>query len=257
MARQTGVADRMFRALADEGINIEMISTSEIKISVLVARDDALRALRAVHQTFGLQEIPTVTDYSLVHGAAGSAAKRAAASARAATDPAAVVARLQGVNMEELVIDDISLDQSQARVTMMGVPDTPGVAAKTFEEVAAAGIFVDMIVQSYGRQGKAKLSFTVPQDQYEACLKLLSGAATRLACGPVTGSAQVAKLSVSGIGMRSHTAVAIRTFRCLADAGINVDMINTSEVRVNVVVEGQHGRQALAALERAFADVRQ
>jgi aspartate kinase len=256
MARQTGVADRMFRALADEGVNIEMISTSEIKISVLLARDDAVRALRAVHETFNLQDLPTVSDYSLTHGAAGSAAKRAAASARAATDPAAVVARLQGANMEELWIDDVSLDQSQARVTMMGVPDTPGVAARTFEEVAAAGIFVDMIVQSYGHESLASLTFTVPADKLAPSVEVARRLADTFQCKGVTSSPSVAKLSVSGVGLRSHTGVAIRMFRALSDRGINVAMINTSEVRVNVVVEGAQGPAALEALTAAMADVR-
>jgi aspartate kinase len=86
---------------------------------------------------------------------------------------------------------------------------------------------------------------------------LLGGLVERLDCGPISASPQVAKLSVSGIGLRSHTEVAIRTFRCLAEAGINVAMISTSEVRVNVVVDGAHGPQALACLEKVFADARQ
>jgi aspartate kinase len=202
-----------------------------------------------------LQDLPTVSDYSLTHGAAGGRAKRAAA-ARAATDPAAVVARLQGANMEELWIDDVSLDQSQARVTMMGVPDTPGVAAKTFEEVAAAGIFVDMIVQSYGHESLASLSFTVPADRVAKCVEVARRLADTFQCKGVTSSPSVAKLSVSGVGLRSHTGVAIRMFRALSDRGINVAMINTSEVRVNVVVEGAQGPAALEALTAAMADVR-
>ena len=178
-----------------------------------------------------------------------------AASAHHASDAVAVIARLQ--KMEELSIDDIALDESQARLTVSGVADRPGIAAAVFDAVADGGIFVDMIVQSYGREGKAKLSFTVPQNQYQACLDLLNGLRERIQCGPISGSPQVAKLSVSGIGMRSHTEVAIRMFGCLADAGINVEMISTSEVRMNVVVDGPHGRGALAALEKVFADARQ
>jgi aspartate kinase len=246
MAKQTGVAREMFRALADANVNILMITTSEIKISVLVDRNEAVAALRTVHTAFGLDKEP-------VH--AGENGHNLAAVAHHASDAVAVVARLQ--KMEELTIDDIALDETQARLTVSGVADTPGIAAAIFDAVADGGIFVDMIVQSYGRQGKAKLSFTVPQDQYKQCLDLLNGLASRLRCGPITGSPKVAKLSVSGIGMRSHTEVAIRTFRCLAEAGINVDMINTSEVRVNVVVEGQHGRKALDSLQKAFADARQ
>jgi aspartate kinase len=244
MAQQTGVAEKMFRALSDANVNIQMITTSEIKISVLVAREQATAALRAVHQAFNLDRAPNS------NGGAALPAKAARGS-----DAVAVVSRLQ--KMEELAIDDIALDESQARVTVSNISDQPGIAATIFEAVAEGGIFVDMIVQSYGRGGTAKLSFTVPQGQYQKCLDLLGKLSTRLNCGPITGSPQVAKLSVSGIGLRSHTQVAIRTFRCLSESGINVDLINTSEVRVNVVVEGRHGKQALECLQAAFADCRQ
>jgi aspartate kinase len=113
-----------------------------------------------------------------------------------------------------------------------------------------------MIVQSYGRDGQAKISFTVPAEQYAKGLKLLEKLAAEFQCGPISGSPKVSKLSVSGIGMRSHTQVAIRTFRCLADSGINVDLISTSEVRVNVVVDGSQGKKALGCLQQAFADCR-
>ncbi len=241
MARQTGVAERMFRALADAGVNIHMITTSEIKISVLVARDQALTALRAVHQEFALDKVPPVTHETQQLAPTGGK-----------SDAVAVVARLQ--KMEELAIDDIELDEAQARITVSGVSDQPGIAATIFDTVAQGGIFVDMIVQSFGRNGTARLSFTVPQNQYDKTLELLGGLADRLKCGPITGSAKVTKLSVSGIGLRSHTQVAIRTFRCLAESGINIDLISTSEVRVNVVVDGRHGQQALKCLQAAFAD---
>ena len=239
----------MFRALADAKVNILMITTSEIKISVLVARDEAVSALRAVHQAFGLHQAPQAAAKVLAPPTSKSN------GGKQASDAVAVVARLQ--KMEELTIDDIALDETQARLTVSGVADQPGIAAAVFEAVADGGIFVDMIVQSYGREGKAKLSFTVPQTQYQLCLDLLKSLADRLHCGPISGSPRVAKLSVSGIGLRSHTEVAIRTFRCLAQAGINVDMISTSEVRVNVVVDGKHGKQALACLQDVFKDARQ
>ncbi|MGD9721085.1 MAG: aspartate kinase [Pirellulales bacterium] len=246
MARQTGVARRMFRALADAGVNILMITTSEIKISVLVERAQGALALKAVHQAFGLDKEPTGAERGETH---------LTAAAHRDSDAVAVVSRLQ--KMEELSIDDIALDASQARLTISGIADRPGIAAAIFDAVADGGIFVDMIVQSYGRQGKAKLSFTVPRSQFDECLALVHSLAARTQCGPISGSGHVAKLSISGIGMRSHTEVAIRTFQCLAEAGINVDMINTSEVRLNVVVDGQQGQQALAALEHVFAAARQ
>ena len=250
MARQTGVAQRMFRALADVDANIAIITTSEIKISVLVPRDHAQASLRTIHSVFGLEKHPTRTSEA-------SAAAKAAATARhkgVPSDAVEVVRRLQG--MEDLTIDDVSLDDSQARVTITGVPDTPGVAAQVFEEVAQGGVFVDMIVQSYGRKGHANLSFTVPQADLSKSVQLVENLAQRLGCAGITSSPRVAKLSVSGIGMRSHTGVAIRMFQSLSAAGINVDMINTSEVRVNVVVDGSHGDKALKALEAAFADAR-
>jgi aspartate kinase len=111
-----------------------------------------------------------------------------------------------------------------------------------------------MIVQSAGHDGKANLSFTVPARQEPQCRALLEQIAAQRKCGPVSSGKQVAKLSIVGIGMRSHTEVAIRAFECLARLGINIAMINTSEVRVNIVVDGTNGEAALAGLREAFAD---
>jgi aspartate kinase len=242
MAKQTGVARQMFRALAEAGVNIQMISTSEIKISVLVSRSQAAEALGVVHRAFALDRQPaSVQEFDPLQ-----------ASSRKSTDPLAIVKRLQ--RMEELTIDDIALDDSQCRLTVSGVKNKPGVAAAIFDAVADAGIFVDMIVQSFGGDESANVSFTAPHSQYEQAVAVLSALAKKHAYGPVSGSPRVAKLSVSGIGLRSHAAVAIRTFKHLAAEGVNVDMINTSEVRVNVVVDGRHGQQALAALQQAFAE---
>jgi aspartate kinase len=170
-------------------------------------------------------------------------------------DPAEIVARLQSMNMEDLTIDDVSLDSTQARVTISGVPDQPGIAAKVFEDVAAAGVFVDMIVQSHPSAAGAILSFTVPQQQLTKSVDAAQRIALNLGCKGVSSSPIIAKLSVSGVGLRTHTGVAIRMFRALAEAGINLEMINTSEVRVNVVVDGLAGEEGLTRLQTAFADV--
>ena len=243
MARQTGVADRMFRALSEANINIQMITTSEIKISVLVDQEEAQSALRVVHQAFELNRPPESAKPTRIFGK------------RPRGDALDVVARLQGIGMEELTIDDISLDSSQARVTINNVPDAPGVAAKVFDEVASTGIFVDMIVQSHGHNGLANLSFTVPKDKLATSHQVADRLTGQFSCGPVTSSPAVDKLSVSGIGLRSHTGVAIRMFGSLAEADINIDMVNTSEVRVNVVVEGGQGPRGLKCLQQAFSDV--
>jgi aspartate kinase len=241
MAEQTGVADRAFQALADEGVNLLMITTSVIKISVLVKRDQAMTALRTLHKQFELDVAPPADGET-------TSTSQAETNTADATD---VVARLQG--MEELTIESIELDDSQARVTVAHVPDTPGIAAQIFREVAAAGVFVDMIVQSIGRNGLANVSFTVPRRDLERCLQAATPLAEQLKCGEVTSRDHIAKLSVYGIGLRSHTGVAIRMFRSLSETGINVEMINTSEMSVNVVIDGQRGQDGLAALQDAFA----
>ena len=169
------------------------------------------------------------------------------------SDALDVVTRLAG--MEDLMIDEVALDDSQARITISQIPDEPGVAAKTFENIAEADIFVDMIIQSFGHGGRANLSFTVPRDELDRAAEVATSLAEQFGCGEVTSSPQVAKLSVSGVGLRSHVGVAIRMFKALADAAINVEMINTSEVRVNVVVDGAHGQRGLECLQTAFADV--
>jgi aspartate kinase len=247
MQDQSGVADRMFATLADAGINMQMITTSEIKISTLVHREEALAALRAVHECFLLHEEPAEDS-----GARAGAASPATGTAQDALD---VVQRLQVEGMEELAIEEITLDDSQGRVTILGVPDRPGVATRVFSEIARADINVDMIVQSCSRGGEAALSFTVAKPQVSRAVQVVQGLQPAFAWKGVTSSPLVAKLSVSGIGLRSHTGVAIRMFRALSSAGINVEMVNTSEVRVNVVVAGDRGQQALESLQQAFADV--
>ena len=251
MARQVGVADRMFQSLAGAGVNIQMITTSEIKISVLIDRDSARAALRTVHQAFGLHDVPPDQQRS------GVLTIDVASEGNGRADAADVVTRLQEIGMEQLVIDDVALDESQALVTLQGVPDQPGVAAKVFREIAEAGVFVDMIVQSHhGDPDRTGLSFTMPRNELEAALATASRLAEELGFDAVSHSEQVAKLSVSGIGLRSHTSVGTRMFEALSNAGINVTMINTSEIRVNMVVDGADGERALQQLEQAFSDVR-
>jgi len=241
MAEQAGVAHRMFRALANAGVNLRMITTSEIKISVLIEESQAADALAAVHGAFELDKTP-------------ADAKQFTATEPVQTDAIAVVESLAG--MEDLTIEGVLLDESQARITISQVEDKPGIAAAVFEEIADGDIFIDMIVQSDGAGGKASVSFTTPREQFEAALAQTKKIAEKIGSGVVVeGSPQVAKLSVSGIGLRTHAGVAIRMFKPLADAGINVEMINTSEVRVNVIVDGERGAEALACLQKAFEDV--
>ncbi len=243
MAEQTGVADKMFQALCDAGINIQMITTSEIKISVLVERARSLDALRAVHQAFSLHIPPPDAP---VEPQVPRATRK---------DPAHVVERLQGVDMEELTLNDITVDNEQASISVDGMPDEPGIAAAVFQQVAAEGIFVDMIVQSFGFDGLANMSLTVPRKDLKQAIAVAERLAQQFSCREVTSNPEIAKLSVSGIGLRSHTGVADRMFGALAESKINIEMINTSEVQVNVVVDGQHAKPAVDRLQVAFQDV--
>ena len=244
MSRQTGVAQQMFRALAEAGINIQMITTSEIKISVLVARSEALAALRAVHQSFKLFRKP---DDAMEWD-------KLPVRSHPTADIEELVEDLHMADMEQLALSDISMVDDQARITLLGVPDSPGLAADVFDAVAGRGIFVDMIVQSYdGYQGETGISFTIPRKQYAACMQAMDELKEKFSVSRVLGSQDIAKLSVSGIGLRSHTSVAIGMFEVLAAAGINVEMINTSELRVNVVVNSAAGPQALQCLKERFA----
>jgi len=241
MATQTGVADRMFRALSDEGINIEAITTSEIKVSVLVKREQAIAALRAVHDEFELDRPPRDR---LRYGEAASVASR--------PNPVDIVARLQ--RMEDLAIESVSLDESQAQMTLFDVPDRPGISARIFEAVASEGILVDTIVQSIGRDGLADISFTVPRKSVDEARRVLKNLSAELG-GEVRDVPAVAILTVKGIGIRSHTGVGLRMFKALAETQINVEMVSTSEIRVNVVVGAEKASTGLAALKAAFADV--
>jgi aspartate kinase len=248
MRTHTGVATTMFEALAEAGINLEMITTSEIKISVLVERESAAQALRVVHKAFALDQwgngpVP------------GSPADRAPAPPREPrpTAPSASTengsSTPQGPGMEDLVISGVELDEGQARVTVFNVPDQPGYAARVFRRIAEAGVFVDMIVQNVSTAGNTHLSFTVPRAAAEAAARAVRADGT----GEVSVEPTLAKLSVLGVGMRTHTGVATRMFGALAECGINITLINTSEVRINVATEIARGQEGLACLKQTFA----
>ena len=237
MAQAEGVAGRMFTALFKEKINVHMITTSEIKISALVDRKDGPAAVKAVHKAFGLDVAATEPAHAV---AGGPLAK---------SSPLEVVRRLEG--MEDLAIEDCLLDSSQALVTFTDLPDTPGVAADVFEELGKAGLNVDMIVQSHPRNGRAEISFTVPAESRDAATQ----AAEKIAAArgaKVADVPHVAKLSITGVGIRSHAGVADRLFKPLAEEGVNIDLVSTSEVRLNVIVAAEHGQKSLKVLRKAF-----
>jgi aspartate kinase len=245
MRTHTGVAAQMFQSLATAGVNITMITTSEIKISVLVNRDQCLAALNAVHEGFGLDKETGVAPAVgfKQHDAAYSHVNRDELEQD-------VVSKLAG--MEDIVVSEIGLDTHQSRVTVRGISDQPGVAAEVFAAVAEGGVMVDMIVQNLSHDRIADLSFTVPRADLERCLLLMRELQERWPQAELSYDKEIALLSVMGIGLRSHTGVGEKMFRALAESGVNVQMVNTSETRIGVVVSPENAEKAHAVLLKEF-----
>jgi aspartate kinase len=271
----TGVAEKMFAALTDAGINMKMITTGDIKISVLVEEDTAevpvdpgevpsekikqahaeakkavlgRKALRAVHAAFGLAEPRKGAG---VPADGGFKPRPSPLVVPGAKDREAAIARLAG--MEDVLVSSVQLSTDQSRITIFDLPDQPGNCSRVFNAVATGGIIVDMIVQNLTAPGKAELSFTVPKADLTRALKRTQDVVREIDTGcRVVGDADIAMLFVLGVGMRTHTGVARKMFGALAERGINISMINTSEVCVSAVVERTRGEEALACLKEAF-----
>jgi len=245
MQTHTGVAAQMFQVFADRKINIEMVTTSEIKISVLIHRDACEDAVRAVHKGFGLNTAaPSQPSIGVAAGNTPSSRMRE----QPKDDD--IVQRLSG--MEDIVVSSVYADTEQARITIDNLPDDPGIAARVFTLVGQDGVLVDMIIQNAGRRGTASISFTVPMSDADRTTKLLSESFGWDSDASISCEARVGKLSVSGIGLRSHTDVAARMFRILAEEKINVQLVNTSEIKVSVLITPDEAQRACEALRREF-----
>ena len=158
-------------------------------------------------------------------------------------------------NMEAVVVRGVSLDKNQAKVTLVGVPDKPGVAARIFKAIGDAGVNVDMIVQniSHGSGAPATdLSFTVDKPDLPRAQKTLDALKPDIGFGRILATEKIGKLSIVGVGMKSHTGVAGRMFDTLAREGVNIDMISTSEIKISVVVDLGKAEQAMRAVHAAF-----
>jgi aspartate kinase len=241
MRFHAGVAAVMFESLARAEINVQMITTGDIKISVLVDRSLGEAALRAVHRAFELDRPP-------VDGPAPAVTRRPAGLNLVGPTNAGHPQAMP-VGMEDLMITGVELDDAQSRVTVLGVPDRPGEASRIFRLVAEAGVLVDMIVQNVGSKESPNLTFTVPRRDVDRVAAVL---AVPLGEGRVAVDRDVAKLSLTGVGMRTNAGVAARMFGVLAERGIGPIVINTSEVRINVAVPLERGREGLECLRVAF-----
>ncbi|MSU78845.1 MAG: aspartate kinase [Gemmataceae bacterium] len=253
MRTHTGVAQRMFASLSDVGVNMKMITTGDIKISVLVDKADGVKALRAVHAAFRLDQPRPGAGLPIAEVKTGGSGfeRRTIETSPQAKDDQDLLSRLS--HMEDIVVSDVALDEEQGRITIFNIPDQPGNCTRIFHAVAQANIVVDMIVANPAEKGRSNLSFSVPIADLQRTLEVTQQAAKTIAPDIVaTADSNIARLIVSGIGMRTHTGVARTMFGTLAERGINIAMINTSEIRVSVVVDRSQGQNALEALRSAF-----
>ncbi|XKH01148.1 aspartate kinase [Marinobacter nauticus] len=154
--------------------------------------------------------------------------------------------------MEQPVVSGIAFNRDEAKLTISGVPDTPGSALRILKPVSDANIEVDMIVQNVGEDNKTAFTFTVHRNDFKRAQEVLRGTSAEIGAGEVGGDTKIAKVSIVGVGMRSHAGVATRMFEALSNEGINIQMISTSEIKISVVIDEKYLELAVRALHSAF-----
>jgi aspartate kinase len=155
-------------------------------------------------------------------------------------------------NMEQAIISGIAFNRDEAKITILGVPDRPGIAYQILGPIGDANVDVDMIVQNVGHDGLTDFSFTVHRNDYQKTLKTLEPVVKHIKAGGVVSGDKIAKVSVVGVGMRSHAGIASTAFRTLAEEGINIEMISTSEIKISVVIDEKYTELAVRVLHKAF-----
>ncbi|WP_434778435.1 aspartate kinase [Neisseria sp. Ec49-e6-T10] len=155
-------------------------------------------------------------------------------------------------NMEKALVSGIAFDKNQARINVKGIPDKPGVAYQILGPIAESNVEIDMIIQNAGENGTTDFSFTVPKDEYHRAMKILTELQPVLGATQIDGDNAVAKVSIVGVGMRSHSGVASTMFRALAEEGINISLISTSEIKISVLIEEKYLELATRVLHKAF-----
>jgi len=155
-------------------------------------------------------------------------------------------------NMEQAIISGIAFNRDEAKITVLGVPDRPGIAYQILGPVGDANVDVDMIVQNVGHDGLTDFSFTVHRNDYQKTLKTLEPVVKHIQARGIISGDKIAKVSVVGVGMRSHAGIASTAFRTLAEEGINIEMISTSEIKISVVIDEKYTELAVRVLHKAF-----
>lgn len=154
--------------------------------------------------------------------------------------------------MEEVLVSGVTVNKKEAKVTMCDLPDKPGVAAIIFEDIARRDINVDMIIQNVSRTGYTDMSFTVPIEELDRAKQVMDRIAKSVKAKGVTYNRDIAKVSIVGVGMKSHSGVAAKMFKTLASKKINIDMISTSEIKISCVIKKRHAEAAVKAIHGAF-----
>ncbi|MCX8521093.1 MAG: ACT domain-containing protein, partial [Rhodoferax sp.] len=156
-------------------------------------------------------------------------------------------------HMEQAIVSGIAFNRDEAKISMLGVPDTPGIAYQILGVIADANIDVDVIIQNVSKDGKTDFSFTVHRGDYAKAVELLkTQVLPKLGAHEVVGDTKICKVSIVGIGMRSHVGIASKMFRALSEEGINIQMISTSEIKTSVVIDEKYMELAVRALHKAF-----
>jgi len=167
-------------------------------------------------------------------------------------DKPGTIVKEEASSMEEVVVRGVAVDRDQAKVVVSNITDKPGTAAHVFHALGVAGVVVDMIVQNVGRNGIANLTFTVPRDDARRAEQAVEAVLAELGGGEVSVFEGIAKLSVVGVGMRTHSGVAATLFKTLAETGSNIQLISTSEIKISVVIELDRVEEAARAVHDAF-----
>jgi aspartate kinase len=162
------------------------------------------------------------------------------------------IVKEEAASMEDVVVSGVALDKNQAKIVVSDLPDRPGTAAKLFQVLGLAGISVDMIVQNLGRDGKANMTFTVPREDVPRAEKAVTESFPDEAAGKLFEVSDIAKVSVVGVGMRSHSGVAATLFEALAKGSVNIQLISTSEIKISVGIDPEQAEDAARLVHAAF-----
>jgi len=168
------------------------------------------------------------------------------------TEAEGTLVTMEDEEMEKVVVSGITYERDEAKISVLGVPDRPGIAARIFKPLTDAGINVDMIVQNVGRDASTDLTFTVSESDFDEAVAITGETAKDIEARDVVGDRDISKVSIVGAGMKSHAGIASKTFTVLADEGINIEMISTSEIKISCVVDSKYMELAVRVLHKAF-----